>query len=153
MVHICSQCGALLLEEAENCSFCDAPLVDQAEAPEPVASGVVASAGSPREARRAITERVNNPDSNEPDWRREVARRLHDYRVRRGRPDLDDSQSGLPFAEELRAPTRNKGLRRTMADLRLQQLQEPVSLKAKALRHLAKAKKATMLGARPLPVT
>jgi uncharacterized RDD family membrane protein YckC len=100
MVHICSHCGALLLEEAENCSFCDAPLVDKAEAPEPVAAGVAATSTATREARHSITERLDNPDSNEPDWRREVARRLHDYRVRRGRPDLDDSQSGLPFAEE-----------------------------------------------------
>ena len=34
----------------------------------------------------------------EPEWRTEVSRRLEAYRVRRGRPRPDDSQSGLPFA-------------------------------------------------------
>lgn len=100
MIHICSQCGALLLEDAENCSFCDAPLAEQGEAhepPEPVAAGVAPEHGVSREAHREV--RSGDPASSEPEWRREVARRLHEYRVRRGRPDLDDSQSGLPFAE------------------------------------------------------
>lgn len=32
------------------------------------------------------------------EWRREVSRRLEAYRLRRGRPRPDDSQSGLPFS-------------------------------------------------------
>ena len=36
--------------------------------------------------------------SAEPEWRREVSRRLEAYRVRRGRNRPDDSQSGLPFS-------------------------------------------------------
>jgi uncharacterized RDD family membrane protein YckC len=91
-----------LLEDAEKCTFCDAPLVEQAEAPEPpevVAAGVAAIAT--REARVPAHELRNDTgSSSEPEWRREVARRLHDYRVRRGRLDPDDSQSGLPFAED-----------------------------------------------------
>jgi len=101
MIHICSQCGALLLEEAENCSFCDAPLAGQAGARVPVAAGIVAISPATRETRHHSIERVRSSGSIEPDWRNEVARRLHEYRVRRGRPDLDDSQSGLPFAEDL----------------------------------------------------
>lgn len=34
----------------------------------------------------------------EPEWRREVSRRLEAYRVRRGRYRPDDSQTGLPFS-------------------------------------------------------
>ncbi|MFZ3217467.1 MAG: RDD family protein [Candidatus Acidiferrales bacterium] len=38
-----------------------------------------------------------SPDP-EPEWRREVSRRLEAYRIRRGRYQPDDSQSGLPFS-------------------------------------------------------
>jgi uncharacterized RDD family membrane protein YckC len=45
---------------------------------------------------------TESPDDAEvPEWRREVARRLHDYRARRGQLHPDDSQSGLPFYEEI----------------------------------------------------
>jgi uncharacterized RDD family membrane protein YckC len=37
-------------------------------------------------------------DPSDPEWRREVSRRLEAYRVRRGRPRPDDSQTGLPFS-------------------------------------------------------
>jgi len=40
--------------------------------------------------------------SVEPEWRREVSRRLEDYRARRGRLCPDDSQSGLPFSRRSR---------------------------------------------------
>ena len=98
MIHICSHCSALLLEDAEKCSFCDAPLVEPAEAPGPVAVSV--SSGATREVRPARESRSDTLSTSEPEWRREVARRLHEYRVRRGRLDPDDSQSGLPFSEE-----------------------------------------------------
>jgi uncharacterized RDD family membrane protein YckC len=83
LIHICSQCGALLLEEAEKCSFCDAVLVEEGELRQPVAVSV-------------STAR----ESGEPEWRREVSRRLEIYRARRGLLRPDDSQSGLPFLDE-----------------------------------------------------
>ncbi|HEY0703987.1 MAG TPA: RDD family protein [Candidatus Acidoferrales bacterium] len=46
----------------------------------------------------ASTANDETADSAEPEWRREVSRRLEAYRVRRGRPRPDDLQSGLPFA-------------------------------------------------------
>jgi uncharacterized RDD family membrane protein YckC len=83
VIRICSQCGALTLEDVRKCSFCDLPFIeDRTDSEQPVA------AGGP-----ATTE--------EPEWRREVSRRLHEYRVRRGRLDPDEHQSGLPFATEL----------------------------------------------------
>jgi uncharacterized RDD family membrane protein YckC len=87
VIQICKQCGALLLEATDNCSFCDAPLVDSDENLEPVPVGVSAP---------VVTDET--AESAEPEWRREVSRRLEAYRVRRGRPRPDDSQSGLPFA-------------------------------------------------------
>jgi uncharacterized RDD family membrane protein YckC len=88
VIQICKQCGALLMKAADNCSFCDAPLVDVDENLEPVSVVVSAPAASDETA-----------DSAEPEWRREVSRRLEAYRVRRGRPArADDLQSGLPFA-------------------------------------------------------
>jgi uncharacterized RDD family membrane protein YckC len=42
-------------------------------------------------------------DAWEPEWRREVSRRLEQYRTRHGRPRPDDSPSELPFREERRA--------------------------------------------------
>lgn len=72
-----------MLEETETCSFCEIPLVENGQTSEPVAVGVPVPGGA-----------------EEPEWRREVARRLEEYRARRRRLHPDDSQSGLPFAEE-----------------------------------------------------
>lgn len=92
MIQICSQCGALLYEEVKACSFCDTPLSVSEESVEAV--GVAAN-------------------SAEPEWRKEVARRLEAYRARRRRYSDDDSQSALPFHPEIEededtpvAPTR-----------------------------------------------
>lgn len=82
MIRICSHCGALLLEDVEKCSFCDIPLADNDSPSAPVAVGVSVA-------------------DEEPEWRREVSRRLEDYRARRHRLDPSGSQSGLPFAREL----------------------------------------------------
>ena len=87
VIQICKHCGALLMEVADNCSFCEAPLVDADENLEPVSVAVSAS-----------TANDETVDSAEPEWRREVSRRLEAYRVRRGRPRPNDLQSGLPFA-------------------------------------------------------
>ncbi len=83
MIRICSQCGALTLEDVEKCSFCDFPFVeDRTTSEQPVAIGASASAV-------------------EPEWRREVSRRLYEYRARRGRLQPGEHQSGLPFSTEL----------------------------------------------------
>jgi uncharacterized RDD family membrane protein YckC len=83
VIRICSKCGALLLEETERCSFCETPLAENNEILQPVTSG------------EGVSE-----EPAEPEWRREVSRRLEQYRARHGRsrPE-DDSQSGLPFRE------------------------------------------------------
>jgi len=75
-----------LLEDTENCSFCDLPLAENGAATEPIAVGI-GLAGAAADA--------------EPEWRREVTRRLEEYRARRRRLHPDDSQSGLPFSAEL----------------------------------------------------
>lgn len=101
VIRICPQCGALLLEDAEYCSYCDASLAVNGENAEPVAVGI----STPIEA-------------EEPEWRREVARRLEEYRARRQRLHPDDSQSGLPFSneddfeEEVRERTRTQPVKR-----------------------------------------
>ncbi|MFI5091966.1 MAG: RDD family protein [Candidatus Acidiferrales bacterium] len=82
MIRICSQCGALSLEDVEKCSFCDFPFVEDRIISEPVAVGASAAA-------------------EEPEWRREVSRRLEQYRARRGRLHPGEYQSGLPFSTEL----------------------------------------------------
>ena len=84
MIHICSTCGALLLEDTDTCSFCDSPLGEEnSVVPQSVAVGA--------------THQETEP---EPEWRREVSRRLEEYRVRRRRLRPDDPQSGLPFIRE-----------------------------------------------------
>jgi len=80
VIRICSKCGALLLDDTGTCSFCDVPAPENAEILEPVIAGAM----SPSE-------------TDEPEWRLEVSRRLELYRARRGRLRQDDSQSGLPF--------------------------------------------------------
>jgi hypothetical protein len=98
VIQICMHCSALLLEAADNCSFCDAPLVDGDENLEAVPVGVSAP---------VVTDET--ADSAEPEWRREVSRRLEAYRVRRGRPRPNDSQSGLPFVSSAAAAEKFAG--------------------------------------------
>ncbi len=84
VIQICPKCGALLLEDTETCSFCDGPLVSEdSVVPQPVAVGA-----------------THQETEIEPEWRREVSRRLEEYRVRRRRLRPDDPQSGLPFVRE-----------------------------------------------------
>ena len=93
MIRICTECGALLLEDASYCSFCDAPLAAADENLEPVAVGTSSSVlGASTHSASVVAQ------SAEPEWRREVSRRLADYRARRGQLRPDDSQSGLPFS-------------------------------------------------------
>lgn len=75
------------MDDNQYCAFCETPPTEteNEEVLQPVASG-----------------EVSLDDDPEPEWRREVSRRLEQYRTRHGRPRLDDSQSGLPFREERR---------------------------------------------------
>jgi uncharacterized RDD family membrane protein YckC len=96
VIQICSHCGALLLEDVENCSFCDAPLAEPTDNSEPVAVSVSAPEGF--HGANDSDDDSEPARSAQPEWRREVSRRLEAYRVRRGRVRPDDSQSGLPFS-------------------------------------------------------
>jgi uncharacterized RDD family membrane protein YckC len=82
VIRICSKCGALLLDDSQNCSFCNVPPSGGGQARPPVTTGSAA-----REC------------SDEPEWRQEVSRRLQQYRERRERLRPHNSQSGLPFGE------------------------------------------------------
>jgi uncharacterized RDD family membrane protein YckC len=103
-----------LLEDADNCSFCDAPLAEAGENLEPAAVGVAPSTRAEASAHAdasfhasssihaAARQSLTDNQSVEPEWRREVSRRLEDYRARRGHLRPDDSQSGLPFSRQSR---------------------------------------------------
>lgn len=92
VTRICRQCGALLLTSSESCSVCD----------------VTSETGA---ALRRNTHRIEpQADSDNHEWRREVTRRLGDYRARRGQlqPESkpEQPQSGLPFC-----PARHEEIR------------------------------------------
>ncbi|HEX4003447.1 MAG TPA: RDD family protein [Candidatus Acidoferrales bacterium] len=75
------------MDDNQYCSFCEvSPAeIENEEVLQAVASGEVSMDGT-----------------DEPEWRREVSRRLEQYRTRHGRPRPDESQSGLPFREDRR---------------------------------------------------
>jgi uncharacterized RDD family membrane protein YckC len=77
----CEQCGAVNGAPAETCFFCDVPL--GRSGPEPV-SGRVSTA---TQGNLAL----------EPEWRREVATKLHTYRARRNGGAALAQQAALPF--------------------------------------------------------
>jgi uncharacterized RDD family membrane protein YckC len=81
VIRICSNCGALLLDDSQQCSFCNALPPKQSQVRPP-----------------AETHTAGHPGTEEPEWRQEVSRRLQQYRERRGHLRPDDPQSGLPFA-------------------------------------------------------
>ena len=66
-----------MLKDARVCAFCNVPGVET---------------GAPDD-----TPSPDTPAVAEPAWRREVSRRLEQYRARQGRPPVTDSQAGLPF--------------------------------------------------------
>jgi uncharacterized RDD family membrane protein YckC len=77
------------VDDNQYCAFCEVPPTEteNEEALQPVASG-----------------EASLDDGSEPEWRREVSRRLEQYRTRHARPGSeDDSQSGLPFREGRRS--------------------------------------------------
>jgi uncharacterized RDD family membrane protein YckC len=79
MTRVCPKCGAILLDSTDSCSFCEVSF-----------ETMTVSRSS---ARRADIK----TDNGETEWRREVARRLGDYRARRHRLQFDSPQPGLPF--------------------------------------------------------
>ena len=74
VIQVCSQCGAVSNQDVDVCPFCESAVVPS-ETPE---------------KRRAAS-------SEEPEWRREVARRLEVYRSRRHPSDEKEPQPVLPF--------------------------------------------------------
>jgi uncharacterized RDD family membrane protein YckC len=107
VIRICSKCGALLLNDDENCSFCAVAAaqnhLEDKESPQFVAAGG---------ASHRIDVETGVDDNAEPEWRTEVSRRLEQYRTRRGRvlPEVDPGQSGLPFREERAKTSRRRAI-------------------------------------------
>ncbi len=81
MIKTCQLCGAINDVAADRCSFCDVPL-NLAVRP-----GISIGATTPTRGNLAV----------QPEWRREVANRLHAYRARRVSRTGADLQSALPF--------------------------------------------------------
>jgi uncharacterized RDD family membrane protein YckC len=65
VIRICQKCGALLMDKTEGCSFCEEP-VENSRLLQPV-----------------VAREAQHDDSEEPEWRQEVGRRLALYRARR----------------------------------------------------------------------
>ncbi len=89
MIRICSGCGALLLDDSENCSFCNLSSPEKSQASE-------------REQSDSLAARAKTVGEPIPEWRLEVARRLDEYCAKRGRPrphpvDMREDQPALPF--------------------------------------------------------
>src|SRR5487761_378133 len=74
VIQVCSQCGAVGNQNVDVCPFCE-------------------SAFMPTET----PKRRGAASSEEPEWRREVARRLEVYRSRRHPSDEQEPQPVLPF--------------------------------------------------------
>jgi uncharacterized RDD family membrane protein YckC len=81
VIKTCQLCGAINDVAAERCSFCDVPLNPAAR------QGFSIGAATPTRGNLAV----------QPEWRREVANRLHAYRARRIGRTGADLQSALPF--------------------------------------------------------
>jgi uncharacterized RDD family membrane protein YckC len=115
VIRICPKCGALSLNDAENCTFCEDPVEDEVDLA-PVATGSVV---------RAIAK------DREPEWQEEVSRRLAQYRVRRQRLSPDNAQSGLPFrkthelVEEVRGRPRARPAQRARHSERMEICVQP----------------------------
>ena len=82
LIQTSKNCGAVYPERAQSCLYCGLALSSEEE------TSADAPAIAPTEGNLAV----------QPDWRREVTRRLKAYRARRGRPIPDDSQPDLPFS-------------------------------------------------------
>ena len=96
VIHTCTQCGAVSDGHAETCCFCDARLVPNEE--EVPASALAPIPPQRNEGPVSLAAPTEGNLAVEPDWRREVARRLAVYRARRRRLRPDDAQAALPFS-------------------------------------------------------
>ena len=85
MIRICPKCGALLLRPNVKCSICEVP---SEEGTIPIPEAV------------AATARETHP-SGGLEWRREVSRRLREYRARRYPNEIDDSQPELAWYQKI----------------------------------------------------
>jgi uncharacterized RDD family membrane protein YckC len=99
VIKTCQHCGAVNGDPAEVCSICDAPL---------------GRSGRDAAARRGSAPTKGNL-ALEPEWRREVSSRLHDYRVRRHGAAPVDLQTSLPFEQTSATPTENADAARRAA--------------------------------------
>ncbi len=88
---ICSECGALLFEAADNCPFCDAVLTDANPEAELAAELAAVSTQHQPESGTIVTAQ------QQPEWRREINQRVNLYRARRYPNQPDESQSPFPF--------------------------------------------------------
>lgn len=93
MIQVCSQCGAVSNQDLQVCPFCEASLTQ------------------PPPSREANS-------SAEPEWRREVARRLEVYRSRRHENPHVQPEPALPFSVEPPAVITTAVAPRTIARLR-----------------------------------
>jgi uncharacterized RDD family membrane protein YckC len=78
------------------CAFCEAPLTENDER-ETRAIATFTVSGGEAQARPELE--AASAAEEEPEWRREIARRLAAYRARQHRLRPDDSQTALPFLE------------------------------------------------------
>lgn len=77
LIQVCSQCGAVSNQKVEVCPFCETPF-----------------------DARQLSPRASAAPPEEPEWRREVARRLEVYRSRRYEKAPPEPQSVLSFDGE-----------------------------------------------------
>jgi uncharacterized RDD family membrane protein YckC len=107
VIRICPKCGALSLEDARNCTFCEPPV------------------GNDTLLQPVATRATDRDDGGEPEWQREVTRRLAAYRARRRRLNPDESQSGLPFDEapEIEQEARERPRARTIQRQRQERME------------------------------
>ena len=91
VTQVCLKCGALLIEDPDNCSFCDVP-ADAENA---------SRSASARTAARSLS----GQRGGELEWQREVTRRLDQYRSRGQRLHPEGPQHGLPFKRGARTPS------------------------------------------------
>jgi uncharacterized RDD family membrane protein YckC len=84
VIKTCQHCGAVNGDPTDVCCFCDAPL---------------GGFGRSSLSRRISTQTEGNL-AVEPEWRREVASRLQEYRARRHGGEAADLQAALPFESD-----------------------------------------------------
>jgi uncharacterized RDD family membrane protein YckC len=113
VAHVCPHCGAANRPATFWCVFCRAPLRAEAPSATPRAGARTAPAQHARPALSVMTQPVEAPEaapsaevapSSEPQWRRELSRKVEAYRERTGTGAPKEPQSSLPFPEQPAAP-------------------------------------------------